>query len=74
MFKHAGESKPVLLADSQVAARYGICVRTLERWSERPDLGFPTAVRINRRRYRALAALEAWERAQAKSRGKGATA
>jgi len=56
------------LADRQVAQRYDVSVRTLERWDLKPELGFPKPIRINGRRYRDLAELEAWERAQAKSR------
>ena len=67
MSKHS-ESKPVLLSDRQVAERYDVVVRTLERWDEQPKLGFPPPVRINRRRYRALAELEAWDRANATRR------
>jgi hypothetical protein len=54
--------KPVLIPDREVAKRYHVVVRTLERWDLQPDLGFPLPVRINRRRYRELAALEAWDR------------
>ena len=61
MSRHS-EAKPVLLSDRQVAQRYDVVVRTLERWDLQPSLGFPPPVRINRRRYRELAALEAWER------------
>ena len=56
------------LADRQVAQRYDVSVRTLERWDLKPELGFPKPIRINGRRYRDLAELEALERAQAKSR------
>ena len=56
------------LADRQVAQRYDVSVRTLERWDLKPELGFPKPSRIHGRRYRDLAELEAWERAQAKSR------
>jgi hypothetical protein len=54
----------VLLSDRQVADRYGVVVRTLERWDLDPAMKFPPPIRINRRRYREVAALEAWERAK----------
>ena len=69
MARH-NEAKPVLLSDRQVAQRYDVVVRTLERWDLQPSLGFPPPVRINRRRYRELAALEAWERRTVASRNR----
>lgn len=51
------------LPSIRVQRRYDICSRTLNRWEERPELGFPKPVRINRRRYWRLADLQAWERA-----------
>jgi hypothetical protein len=68
MARHS-EGKPVLLSDRQVAQRYDVVVRTLERWDLQPDLGFPPPVRINRRRYRELAALETWEKKKAAQAG-----
>lgn len=65
MSKH-GESKPVLLSDRLTAVRYDVTVRTLERWDEKPELGFPPAVRIRRRRYREIDKLDAWDRANAR--------
>jgi len=56
----------VLLSDRQVAERYDVVVRTLERWDRQPDLGFPPPVRINGRRYRSVLALEQWDRANAR--------
>jgi hypothetical protein len=58
--------KPVLISDRQTAARYDVVVRTVERWDKQPELGFPPAVRINRRRYRVLAELEEWDRRNAR--------
>jgi hypothetical protein len=60
------ESKPVLLSDRLVAERYDVSVRTLERWDEKPDLGFPPAIRIRRRRYREIDKLDAWDRLNAR--------
>jgi hypothetical protein len=59
-------SKQVLLSDRLVAERYDVTVRTLERWDEKPDLGFPPAVRIRRRRYREIDKLDAWDAANAR--------
>ena len=49
-------------------ARYGVCSRTVERWMENPELGFPAAVWINKRRYFRVAELERWERERAAGR------
>jgi hypothetical protein len=65
MARHS-EGKQVLLSDRQVAERYDVVVRTLERWDLDPGMKFPPPIRINRRRYREVAALEAWERANAR--------
>jgi hypothetical protein len=61
-------TKPVslpqtLVPERAVAEKYGVCVRTIMRWGEDPSLGFPPVVIIRRRRYRDLAALEAWDAA-----------
>jgi hypothetical protein len=64
---------PGLLPDRFVAERYGVSVRTLERWDKQPKLGFPSPVRINKRRYRKIAKLDEFDRktaAQAKSRNR----
>ena len=58
MSKQHSESKPVLASDRLVAQRYDVTVRTLERWDEKPDLGFPPPVRIRRRRYREISKLD----------------
>jgi len=44
-----------------VAERYGVVTRTLARWSQDPDLGFPPVIIIRKRRYRDAAALDAWD-------------
>jgi hypothetical protein len=51
-----------LLPDPRVADRYQVTSRTICRWDTQPNLGFPKPVRINRRKYRRLDELEAWER------------
>jgi hypothetical protein len=60
------ESKPVLIADRRVADRYDVSVRTLARWDELPELGFPPPIYIRDRRYRELAKLEQWDRHNAR--------
>jgi hypothetical protein len=57
-------AKQVLLSDRQVAERYDVVVRTLERWDLDPAMGFPPPVRINRRRYRELR----WKRGNVRRR------
>ncbi|MFN4354893.1 hypothetical protein [Parvibaculum sp.] len=42
-------------------ARYKITKMTLWRWENDPELGFPEAVRIRRRRYWMLADLQAFD-------------
>ena len=64
---------PMWLPDSLVAKRYQINPRTLRRWDEDSSLGFPPVIIINSRRYRELAALEAWER-QTAARARSAKA
>jgi hypothetical protein len=67
MSKHEDdEGKPVLLSDRRVAERYDVSVRTLARWDETPGLRFPPPVYIRDRRYRELAKLEQWDRANAR--------
>ena len=53
--------KPVLLSERRAAERYDVSTRTLARWDEAPGLGFPPPVMINRRRYRDIAKLDAWD-------------
>jgi hypothetical protein len=58
--------KPLLLADRLVAERYDVTVRTLERWDQKTDLGFPKPVYIRRRRFRVMEKLDEWDRANAR--------
>lgn len=51
-----------------VAARYSVVVRSLDRWCERPELGFPQPTYINGRKYWDEAALDAWDRLQVERR------
>jgi hypothetical protein len=49
-----------------VAKRYGVDPRSVKRWEIDPDLGFPRAMLINKRKYFDLAELEAWEKRRAR--------
>jgi hypothetical protein len=49
------------LTGSQVNQRYSITPMTRYRWERDPDLAFPDAMKINRRSFWSLAALELWE-------------
>jgi predicted DNA-binding transcriptional regulator AlpA len=53
------------LPDPQVCRRYSVTPMTLWRWDHDEALGFPKPIRINRRKYRDVAELEAWERKRA---------
>jgi K+/H+ antiporter YhaU regulatory subunit KhtT len=57
------EAQDRRLSTVAVATRYGVTVRTIERWLERPLLNFPKpdAV-VNRRRYWQLSRLREWDR------------
>jgi hypothetical protein len=55
-------SKGSMIPDRAVALRYGVSVRTLERWDKTPDSGFPKAIMIRRRRYRRREALDLWDK------------
>ena len=44
-----------------VAERYDVHVRTIERWIEDPALCFPKPMYIRGRRYFKTAELQAWE-------------
>ena len=62
MPKH--ETNPAkYLSDPRVAERYDVCLRTLKRWDENPEVEFPPAIVLRNRRYREVAALDAWDRA-----------
>lgn len=57
-----------LLPATQVRARYQISDMTLFRWLNDSSLKFPEPIRINRRRYWRLSALQAFEFRQAANR------
>jgi hypothetical protein len=49
-----------------VAQRYGVVVRTLDRWLDDSDLNFPKPEVLNHRRYWWLSELREWERNRAR--------
>jgi hypothetical protein len=49
----------------QVAKRYNVVVRTIERWERDPNLSFPKPLVVNKRKYWRLEELERWERSRA---------
>jgi predicted DNA-binding transcriptional regulator AlpA len=52
------------LPDPAVQRRYSVSAMTLYRWDKNPKLGFPPPLRINGRKFRDVALLEAWERSR----------
>jgi predicted DNA-binding transcriptional regulator AlpA len=50
------------LPTRKVALRYGVSVRSVERWEADQRLGFPKPLKIHQRKYWSLADLEKWER------------
>jgi hypothetical protein len=57
------DTKTTLLPERLVAAKFNVHVRTISRWDADPDLGFPPATVIRKRKYRDAAALDEWARA-----------
>jgi hypothetical protein len=55
------KTRPKLLPDPQVAARYAVHTRTIKRWDRNPALNFPPAIKINDRSYRDVARLDSWD-------------
>ena len=53
------------LSKQQLAARYNVSVRAIDRWIADPDLAFPPAYDFADRPYRKLSDIEAWERSRA---------
>jgi hypothetical protein len=52
------------LTSGALAARYGVVVRTIDRWAEDPKLNFPKPIIVNRRRYWSAAELDQWDRSR----------
>ncbi len=61
-----------LIPERLVAERYSCHVHTLKRWEKDPTLGFPPPVWVRGRRYRDVAALDAWDEANRKAAEAGA--
>jgi hypothetical protein len=58
------------LPTRRVAARYGISVRTLERWALDPVLKFPKSDVVNKRKYWYLRVLRRYDRERAAMQAK----
>jgi len=56
------------LPTGDVAARYSVTTRSIDRWRKDPELAFPQPIYINDRKYWSLADLEEWERRRATER------
>jgi hypothetical protein len=56
------DNKDILLTARQACERYSKSLRTLNRWLNDPNLGFPKPMWINDRRHFSLAELKTWER------------
>ena len=55
------------LTTGAVAARYGVCARTVYRWEADATLGFPKGMRVRGdRRYWSESELQEWERKRAR--------
>jgi DNA-binding transcriptional MerR regulator len=54
-----------LLPTKQVAERYAVTPRTIERWRRNPDLNFPAALNINGRNYQDQDELDQFDERQA---------
>ena len=57
-------AQDILLPAVKVLARYGVSQMSLWRWERDANLGFPSPVRIARRRYFRLSDLLEFERRQ----------
>jgi predicted DNA-binding transcriptional regulator AlpA len=56
-----------LLPDPIVCRRYGVSAMTIWRWEHDPQLDFPKAIRIRRRKYRDESELDAFDARQAEA-------
>jgi predicted DNA-binding transcriptional regulator AlpA len=59
--EYLGMSESNRLPTALLAKRFGVSIRTIERWLDSETLNFPRPVTINRRRYWIEAEIEAWE-------------
>jgi hypothetical protein len=46
----------------KTAERYGVHVRSIDRWEQNPSMDFPKPLVVNGRKYDNLHELETWER------------
>lgn len=53
-----------LISDKKVRERYSISASCLYNWEKNPDLNFPRAVYINKRKFRDESELDAFDQAQ----------
>jgi hypothetical protein len=51
----------VRLTDAACARRQGVCAKTLKRWEDDPDVAYPRAQIVRRRKYRWLDEILSWE-------------
>ena len=56
-----------LIPARQVAQRYGVSLRTIDRWRRDDELGFPPSVTINGRNYNSEKDLEDFDRRRAEA-------
>ena len=56
-------STDVRLRTVQVARRFNVVSRTIERWEQDPELNFPKPLVVNGRKYWRREEVEHWERA-----------
>jgi hypothetical protein len=63
-FNKSSPKAETWLTRRQQAERWGVSVRTVERRSKDQKLGLPPEMEINKRWFRALSKIEAWERAR----------
>ena len=58
----------MMVGTKKVRARYDdACARTIDRWINHREMGFPKPTMINGRRYWRLGELRQWERQQARA-------
>jgi hypothetical protein len=67
------EKSDDLVPDPKVARQYGVHIKTLGRWDEKPELGFARPIYINGRKYRRRGELREFERRAATTLASKAT-
>ena len=68
----ASNDSKTYLPRPKTAQRYGVTERSIARWTEAPELGFPQPMEVNGRLFFAVDELEAWERSRAAAPRKAA--